>query len=451
MGRRSHTHTLYLWMNGEFVGTWSLTPHAGEVLQYADSWTLSARGRPLSLSLPFTPGNQPHKGEAVRTYFENLLPDSKDIRDRIARRFKANSTHAFSLLTEIGRDCVGALQILPDHTPPENTQETQATLLDEAGVAHVLRTSIAPTALGTQATDFDDNFRISIAGAQEKTALLWHDNQWWLPHHSTPTTHIFKLPLGLVGNLRFDMRDSVENEWLCSEILHAYGLPVARTQMLQFEDIKVLAVERFDRKWWTSNQGKQWLIRLPQEDMCQASATPPHLKYEADGGPGIRDIMKLLATSVTPDNDRRIFFQSQVLFWMLRATDGHAKNFSIFLNQSGSFALTPLYDVLSAYPVIGTGANQLSPFKVKMAMAVRSKNTHWVMRDILRRHWLTVGAENGVISPHGQGAETVIDDLIARTPVVIKKIRAQLPLGFPAHVADSILSGLQSAADKLAQ
>jgi serine/threonine-protein kinase HipA len=246
------------------------------------------------------------------------------------------------------------------------------------------------------------------------------------------------------------MHDSVENEWLCSEILHAYGLPVARTQMLQFEDMKVLAVERFDRRWWTAPDGKSWLIRLPQEDLCQATGTPPHLKYEADGGPGVRAIMKLLATSQDPDGDRRTFFEAQVLFWMLRATDGHAKNFSIFLSAFGSYRLTPLYDVLSAHPVIGTGANQLSPFKAKMAMAVRSKNAHWVMRDIVRRHWLTTGADHGVVSPDGRGADVVVDDLVARTPDVVRAVRALLPAGFPMHVANTILEGLQEAADKLA-
>jgi serine/threonine-protein kinase HipA len=217
-----------------------------------------------------------------------------------------------------------------------------------------------------------------------------------------------------------------------------------------FEDMKVLAVERFDRMWWESPEGKRWLIRLPQEDMCQATATPPHLKYESDGGPGVRKIMKLLATSRAPDRDRRTFFQAQVLFWMLRATDGHAKNFSIFLRQGGTYELTPLYDVLSAYPVIGKGAKKLSPYDARMAMAVRSKNPHWVMRDILRRHWITVGTEHGVVNPDGKGVEHVLDDLVARTPGVVKTVRALLPAGFPMHVADSILNGLQEAADKLA-
>lgn len=436
-------------MNGTFVGTWSLRPYVGEIMQYDDRWVSSEQGRPLSLSLPFTPGNQPHRGDAVRAWFENLLPDSKDIRERVARRFQTGSTEAFALLEEIGRDCVGALQVLPESGPPEGVQEVKATPLNDAEVAQVLRNTLTPASIvGRNGAEVD--FRISIAGAQEKTALLWLNGQWCLPHGATPTTHILKLPLGLVGNLRFDMSDSVENEWLCSKILHAYGLPVASTQILQFEDMKVLAVERFDRMWWENEEGNKWLLRLPQEDMCQATATPPHLKYESDGGPGVRSIMKLLATSKDPDRDRRTFFQAQVLFWMLRATDGHAKNFSIFLRPGGAYELTPLYDVLSAYPIMGTSANQLSHFKAKMAMAVRSKNAHWIMRDILRRHWLAVGTEHGVVAPDGRGTEAVLDDIVAKTPEVVQAVRTLLPEGFPEHVANSVLTGLQLAADKLA-
>jgi len=449
MGRRSHKQTLYLWMNGAFVGTWSVRPHLGETLQYDSNWVASEQGRPLSLSLPFTPGNQPHQGDAVRTYFENLLPDSKSIRERVACRFQAGSTQAFALLAEIGRDCVGALQILPDDRTPDNIQEVNATPLNDAEVAQVLRNHLALSSPVSRDGENAD-FRISIAGAQEKTALLWFNEQWCLPHNATPTTHILKLPLGLVGNLNFDMRESVENEWLCSKILHAYGLPVASTQVLQFEDVKVLAVERFDRMWWKNEDGKRWLIRLPQEDLCQATGTPPHLKYESDGGPGMRTIMKLLATSKDADRDRRTFFQAQVIFWMLRATDGHAKNFSLFLRPGGTYTLTPLYDVLSAYPIMGTGANQLSPFKAKMAMAVRSKNKHWAMHEIVRRHWLAIGTEHGVVTTDGRGTEAILDEIVARTPEVVSTVRALLPPGFPAHVADSILNGLQVAANQLA-
>lgn len=445
MGRRSHSRTLGLWMNHHFVGTWTISPQ-GETLQYDSTWLSTSGGRPLSLSLPFTPGNQPHRGAAVEAYFENLLPDSKEIRERVARRYKAGSTEAFDLLEQIGRDCVGALQLLPAGAQPEGMLKAEGTPLTNAEVANLLRGTVAaPGALGHYD---DEEFRISIAGAQEKTALLNLDGQWCRPHGETPTTHIFKLPMGLVGNLQYDLRESVENEWLCSLILQEFGLPVAACEPLQFEDMKVLVVERFDRRL-LREEGKIELLRLPQEDMCQATGTPPHLKYEADGGPGVDRIMELLNGSTHRDQDKRTFFKAQVMFWMLCATDGHAKNFSLVIGPQGSYRLTPLYDVLSAYPILGEGPGKLSPFKAKMAMAVRSKNPHWKIREILRRHWLEMGARHGVITEDKRPVQFVVDELVKQTPDVIERVYKRLPEGFPTPLANSILEGLQGAADKL--
>ncbi|MET0268171.1 MAG: type II toxin-antitoxin system HipA family toxin [Duganella sp.] len=434
-------------MNGIFVGTWSITPY-GETLHYADEWIRHPSGRPLSRSLPFRPGNPLHTGQRVEAYFENLLPDSKEMRERIARRYKTASTEAFDLLAEIGRDCVGALQLFPAHMQPASPGPVQATPLNESEVAHILRVVVTPPHLLGENEDDEDDFRISIAGAQEKTALLFYQGQWQKPKGVTPTSHILKLPLGLVGNMRADMSSSVENEWLCSLILEAYGLPVARCEPMRFEDAKVLVVERFDRRWW--GESSDYLLRLPQEDMCQATGTPPGLKYENEGGPGVEDIMQLLQGSSHRNADRLLFFQSQVIFWMLCATDGHAKNFSIFLNQNDTFAMTPLYDVLSAYPILGAGPNKLSPFKAKMAMAVRLTNTHYKMREILRRHWIAIGERYGIVTPDGRPVAQVLEDLVERTPAVIKAVRAQLPSDFPGQVAEPIFAGLQDAANQLA-
>ena len=227
-------------------------------------------------------------------------------------------------------------------------------------------------------------------------------------------------------------------------------MPVVACEPLCFEDLKVLAVERFDRAWWTAPQGDRRLLRLPQEDLCQAKGMPPTAKYEADGGPGIDAIFQVLDGSMTREQDRRVFFQAQMLFWMLCATDGHAKNFSLFIRPGGRYQLTPLYDVLSAYPVLGVGPSKISPHKAKLAMAVRAKNAHWKMKEILRSHWLEFGTRHGVVTADGRPALAVLDDLVARTPEALAQVRALLPPGFPAEVADSILAGVQGAAARLA-
>ncbi len=448
MERRSPTRSLALWMNGAYVGSWNPGISGPDSLQYDPAWTRSEQGRPLSLSLPFKPGNLPHRGPHVRAWFENLLPDSKDIRERMARQYRAGSPDAFDLLSEAGRDCAGALQILPAGIVSAGVAPLEADLLSNAQVTALLRATTTPQVMGMTGEDAD--LRISIAGAQEKTALLQMDGQWYLPRGATPTTHILKLPLGLIGGMKLDMRHSVENEWLCAQILAAYGLPVAACEPLCFEDMKVLAVERFDRTWWVAPQGDRRLVRLPQEDMCQAKGLPPTAKYEADGGPGIDAIFQVLEGSLTRDHDRRVFFQAQVLFWMMCATDGHAKNFSLFIRPGGRFQLTPLYDVLSAYPVLGEGPSKISPHRAKLAMAVRTKNAHWKLKDILRRHWVELGTRHGIVTADGRPAQAVIDDLVAGTPDALARVRAQLPPGFPAEVADSVLGGVQSAAARLA-
>ena len=264
---------LDIWMNGVAVGRWERPPNAADRLTYDADWMASPAGRPLSLSLPFSLGagqsNDSHRvlrGDAVAAYFENLIPDNERILQRLRDRYSARSTAPFDLLAAIGRDCVGAIQLVPADSAPGDMRRIEARPLDEAGVADVLRHTTMARLPGQRPDD--DAFRLSIAGAQEKTALLRHDGKWCIPHGATPSTHIFKLPLGLIGNVQADMRQSVELEWLCMELVREFGLPVAKVEIGRFEDQKALIVERFDRA--KASDGDYWL-RIPQEDFCQAS------------------------------------------------------------------------------------------------------------------------------------------------------------------------------------
>lgn len=437
MARPRQTNRLDLWMNGLPVGHWEIV-RGVERLAYAESWLEDEQGRPLSLSLPFTPGNQPLRGEIVTDYFDNLLPDSERIRRRIATRYRTGGTTPFELLAVLGRDCVGALQLLPAGEAPVDLEHIEGRPLDEHAIAQLLRdTTATPRAAEHDAVD---DLRLSIAGAQEKTALLWHGGEWLLPTGSTPTTHILKLPLGLVGNMRADMRTSVENEWLCARIVAAFGLPIAPCEIAEFEDVKALVVERFDRR--LSRDGR-WIVRLPQEDLCQATGTPGLLKYEADGGPGIDAVMAVLGGSVRAADDRRHFFLAQMIFWLLAATDGHAKNFSIAHLPGSRYAATPLYDVLSAHPIIGRGRNQLAAQRASVAMAVRGRNAHYRIAQILPRHWIAQGQRVGFTIDQ---VEEMMATVVAQTERVIDEVGAQLPREFPVDVADAVFEGMRRLA-----
>jgi serine/threonine-protein kinase HipA len=245
-----------------------------------------------------------------------------------------------------------------------------------------------------------------------------------------------KLPMGIIaGGLDFKL--SVENEWLCAQFLKAIGLHVANTSIESFEDLTVLVIERFDRRWlgaelaavnkrgFTPTKGV-YLVRLPQEDFCQALGVPLEKKYEKDGGPSIADGLQLLSASEQSAANRAHFVLTQLMFWLLAAPDGHAKNFSIQHSVGGSYHLTPLYDVLSAWPLIGKGPKLRQYEKVSLAMAVCGKNAHYRLNSIQTRHWYELAQSVGV-----QGLWEHMIENVERAPGAIASIEKNLPKDFP--------------------
>ena len=143
--------------------------------------------------------------------------------------------------------------------------------------------------------------------------------------------------MGLLPN-GIDMSRSVENEHFCLRFVSELGLAAAKTEIADFGERRVLVVERFDRIWSRDRR----LLRVPQEDLCQALSVPPSRKYQADGGPSIWDIATLLQGSDNPDADRRAFFKTQASVLASSApSDGHAKDFSIRLSPGGRFLDDP--------------------------------------------------------------------------------------------------------------
>ncbi len=425
-------------MNGELVGTWSVD-RGTHAFVYAASWLDSPKMRSLSLSLPITASRE-IRGDAVAHYFDNLLPDNDRIRERLGRRFRTRSTDAFALLEAIGRDCVGAVQLLPQDAEPIGWNRVGCEPLSDKQIAAVLRAVPADTGPGAPQPD-DDLFRISIAGAQEKTAFTRHKGRWCRPHGATPTTHIFKLPLGLVGgSRRVDLSDSVQNEWVCAQIVAQLGLPVAPTAMARFGDEDVLVVERFDRAWM---DGKTWIARLPQEDLCQALGVPPRRKYEADGGPGMGKCLQLLAGSADAQQDTLAFQLTQLAFWLMAATDGHAKNYSIFLQPGDSYVMTPLYDVLSMWPYFGSGPNRFNRRQAGLAMALRAKNAHYKLESIQPRHWQQLAMKHG-----GPAVWEAMQALVERVAPALAAVEDLLPAGFPGRTWEAISKGMRAEADR---
>ena len=425
---------LGVWMNGIHIGELAKTASGALSFSYTADWLGTEGARPVSLSMPLR--HQAYTGETVFNYFDNLLPDNKQVRDRIQARFKAPTSHPFDLLAAIGMDCVGAIQIVSEEEAPRDVRRIDGEPLNDAQIAKILKNYRAAPLGMTE--EEGEAFRISIAGAQEKTALLWKDNAWYRPLGTTPTTHIFKLPIGKIEHSGMDLSESCENEWLCLKITEAFGLPVCQAEVTEFNGAKALVVERFDRR-----PGNGWIMRLPQEDMCQALGVSPNIKYESDGGPGIGAIMRFLMQSRDSKHDRELFFKSQVLFWLLAAIDGHAKNFSVFIEPEGRYRLTPMYDIMSAYPLLAN--RQLEARKIKMAMAQSGKNRHYHWYKIQPRHFISTANQVGF---NEKTARTIVADMMASVDNAIANVERQIPIGFPDTIAKPILSGIRKQRDR---
>ena len=418
-------------LNGRKLGQLRREVSGAIEFQYEQSWLEWKHTFPVSLSLPLREDR--YVGDPVFAVFDNLLPDNEDVRRTVAARQHADGIDPYSLLSVIGRDCVGALQFLPAGEEPGKAGAINAVPISDKDIAEKLSNlATAPLGMGD-----DREFRVSIAGAQEKAAFLYWNDAWHVPHGSSATTHILKPQIGMRGNR--DFSQSVENEHLCMRIVDALDIPVAGTEIVDFDKTRALVVERFDRQWTKDDR----LLRRPQEDCCQALSFPPTRKYQSDGGPGIAEILDFLKASDQPDIDQRFFVKAQIVFWLLAATDGHAKNFSVFLHSGGGFVLTPLYDVMSTQHLFDAG--QLRRREMKLAMAV-GNSRHYRIHEIMPRHYIQSAAQVGMPAAT---VRAIIDELKADTPAAIDSVCDQLPNDFPENIRDSICDAARARLSRL--
>lgn len=430
--KRQHT-PLRVLLNNRLVGHLLKEASGAISFRYDETWLSWDNAIPISLSLPLR--EDVYRGERVIAVCENLLPDSDILRRRVAEKVGAKGMDAYSLLSEIGRDCVGALQFVPDD---------DAAIPDKSGISgepisdqkiEKLLNNLVRAPLGL---DLDQDFRISVAGVQEKTALLYYEGKWLKPHGTTPTTHVFKIQIGTLPN-GIDLSNSVENEYYCLKLMAAFGLPVNVAEIRVFGKTKALVIERFDRKWTTDGR----LLRIPQEDFCQALSCPSSRKYQSHGGPGMIDVLNLLKGSDTPVEDQKTFLKSQVIFWLIGATDGHAKNFSIFLGRGGRFQLTPIYDVLTAQPSLDD--RQIERKQMKLAMSV-GNNRHYRIDEIDGRHFIQTAERAGL---PGSLAHDVLADVAKTADSAMNALEKHLPSGFPEEIHVSVKEALKSRLNKI--
>lgn len=438
---RQKTHPpLGVLINGRLVGQLEKATSGAISFRYDESWLAWEHRFAISLSLPLR--STIYRGAPVTAVFDNLLPDNPNIRRRVAERTGAEGSDAYSLLEQIGRDCVGAMQFLPQGEDGGGDRTIHGEPISDRSIETMLA-NLGGVPLGI---DLEHEFRISIAGAQEKTALLHFEKRWMTPIGITPTTHILKPQIGEIpiSSGVIDMASSVDNEHYCLTLLEEFGLDVAQTHIRTFGKRRVLVVTRFDRQW----RGDKELLRIPQEDCCQALGIPPTRKYQSvvighQNGPSAVDILKLLAASDEPAKDRADFFKSQIIFWLIGATDGHGKNFSIYLRPGGGFALTPFYDVLSAQPAFDK--KQIPNNRYKLAMSVGTSRKYMIL-DIWGRHFVETGREAGFGKSQ---IKAMIDDIFAKAPHAAERAFARMPKDFAKDIHKSVASAIAARLPRL--
>jgi len=419
MKRRSG-RTLRVCLNGRLVGYYSKLKNGGTTFQYGKEWLAWDKAIPISQSMFLR--ERLYSGDVVSSYFENLLPDSDVILKKIAEKTGAAGRDAYSLLTEIGRDCVGALQFLPMDMPALQQTLPEGRIVHSKDIKEILE-NLERAPLGI---DSEGGFRISLAGAQEKAAFLKLGEAWYQPTGLSPTTHIFKPAIGMIQweTGPVDMSNSVENEFYCLKLLEVFGIETAKIEIETFKGQKVLIVERFDR----IKLENDIILRLPQEDMCQALGYPPSQKYQNMGGPTLVNILKFLSASEVPYQDQQTVFKCQILFWLIGAIDGHAKNFSIFLRPNNGFRLTPIYDVMSAEMAIE--ARQIRHKDYKLAMPL-GKRKHYKIQNIRGQHFLETAMAAGLGEGFARKAIIAVQDEFDRA---FEAVLSDLPKDFPMDI-----------------
>ncbi len=340
---------------------------------YDDDWRKSEDAYPLSLSMPLAA--KEHGPSVVQPFLWGLLPDNERVLDRWAAKFQVSARNVFSLISHVGEDCAGAVQfVMPERLDARRGgKEDKVEWLDEGDIAKRLQTLRADHAAWRLPRDTG---QFSLAGAQPKTALLFQNERWGIPSGRIPTTHILKPPTG-----HFDGHS--ENEHICLMLARELGLPAAESSVMRFGEEIAIVIERYDRQ----HAGNE-IIRIHQEDVCQALGIMPTKKYQNEGGPSPADIVELLRTySTAREADVDTFVTALGFNWLIAGTDAHAKNFSLLL-AIGHVRLAPLYDVASTLPY-----DEFDIRKIKLAMKIGGE---YKLKQIGLRHWQKFARETRV-------------------------------------------------------
>ena len=299
--------------------------------RYDSAYVESVDAVAISKSLPLR--EEAFNALESRTFFENLLPPEV-VRRKLEKILHHDYRNTFAFLRDLGGDCAGAISLRPDDTMNGGEDESLRELTEDEADAILCALPERPLLQGLV-----DGYRISVAGAQDKLVARIRGNVIALPLRGAASTHIVKPQMSICS-------DSVENECFCQRLALAVGLDAAKATVIDVKGRSYYVTERFDR---ATADGK--VVRLLQEDFCQALGVPAEEKYEEDGGPTAVRCFSFLRQEGFGFSEMQKFIDALVFNFLVGNADAHAKNFSL-LYRGGTPSLAPLYDVLSTavYP-----------------------------------------------------------------------------------------------------
>jgi len=413
------SRTLDVWFNASKAGRLVQDDSGRLLFTYDPEYLKSGQSVPLSVSLPLQ-GKQ-FSERKTRPFFSNLLPDQL-ARWKIARILGVSEKNPFALLEIIGGECAGAIAFYPEGKSPHQENHDDIQILEEHhldGIFEELKRR--PLFAG------EKDIRLSLAGAQDKLAVRMIGDQIALMRGGAPTTHILKT---LITDFE-DIKHSVHNELFCLTLAERCTIIAAHAQIRHTAKQPFLLVKRYDRKW----QGDK-VVRLHQEDFCQALSIPPETKYQREGGPGISDCLNAIQKySIQPIADRIAFLNVVIFNYLIGNADAHGKNFSL-LHEDGKPRLAPAYDLLCTAVY-----SSLSP---KMAMKIGRK---YDPEDVHLRHWLSLVPDSATAR---NAMEKNLIEMARKTIEQAIKLKADLEkTGVTSPVFDEILRVIKQRSENI--
>lgn len=360
---------LNVFNNNVLIGT--LREESGRLIfRYERLWLESSSAEPLSEYLPLQERDM--SGLNVESFFGNLLPEGA-VLQMISKWTHISPDNIFGLLDKFGGDLLGAFSVLPADVSPGDLRYLEVT---KEHLREWIETRSKPLTLHAK------DARISLSGAQDKTSLLVRDGKLFIPLGDAPSTHILKPRIAD----RLGVEHSAANETFVMMLGKAVGLGVANIEYR--DDLLSVLVERYDRE--ITERGVE---KLHQLDFCQLLNIPSSKKYEAEGGPSLRDCFEVVRTHTSEPALQTKRLLKWVIFNAAAGNmDGHAKNLSILI-RGGKQELAPFYDLLCTSIYESTSQ--------RLAFKIGGENRP---RLLMKRHWDRLAKE------------------VSMKPVFIKKI-----------------------------